>query len=131
MFESAPFEVNIRSYEELDERINALIDLNNIGFNSEFFRLMITNLANGRTGGQPKNLIIEKWVEGYGTQTHPIEITEEQLLGLFNYLIRFHRDVISHSGGNQYLYRHHGQVDFDNQFFVDHSILRTLELSEE
>ena len=48
MFKRAPFEVNIRSYEELDERINALTNLNSLGFTSEFFKLIITNLANGR-----------------------------------------------------------------------------------
>ncbi|NJY62830.1 hypothetical protein HC174_08675 [Salinimicrobium sp. CDJ15-81-2] len=130
MFERTPFEVNIRSYEELDERINALINLHSLGFTSEFFKVIITNLANGRREGQVKNLTIQEWVDAYHNEFRPIEVTVEQLQALFDHLIHFHVDIINHGIGDKYTFRHPRQIDFDNNFLVEYSILRTLDLKE-
>jgi hypothetical protein len=128
MFEKFPFEVHVRSHEELDERINYLSQLHDLGFNTDFFEKIITNLGNGKPSEKPKNLRVKEWVEEFKNEFRPIEITEEQLLALFNFLNIFHSGIIHNTGENKFAYTLRETVDFNNNFFVDYSILRTLDL---
>jgi len=127
MFENYPIQVSLTSVDELQERIEAIKEIHDSGVTLTDFEYVITNLRNGLDRNSERNeFSIVGWVGFFETQFHPLMITEVQLQLIFDYLTSYVVGLIGISDV-EYFTMNADQKRFDDAFFIEFFIFKTLE----
>ena len=110
--------LNINNEGELDQRIGRLKEISDLGVTLLNFVLVLSNLSNGHTQNPEtwNNFTIDEWVAFFANQFRPIEVSNEQIELIFNYIRDYHVNIINRNG-DRYRSSNRNNINFDQTFF--------------
>lgn len=128
MFYEYPINIKTRAMNtaSLEEQINEIKNLHQIGITWNLFFELLNNAHNGQTSHHlsRNSFDISDWVAHFSNQFHPINVNQEQIVNLWTYIIKYYNGILSKSN-KVYILMQRPQID---GFQLEYIVLKTLDL---
>jgi hypothetical protein len=122
IFINYPIVIQTKCLDEdsLVEQINEIKKLKEVGFDFPLFFNVLSNAHNRSSTSQRNSFLLVEWKDHFSIDK--IEVSLEQLESFFEYLMRFHKETISHSNKRYILLNSPEKQNFGLEFVVFKSI---------